>query len=526
MNPADGSAQGSGSVSLVGAGPGDPGLITVAGRERLRRADVVVYDRLAHPALVAEAPADAERIYVGKASADHAVPQDEIGRLLVDRARAGKRVVRLKGGDPFVFGRGGEEADDLVAAGVEFDVVPGITSAIAVPAYAGIPITHRDAASSFAVVTGHEAPGKPASRIDWAALATGVDTLVFLMGRRALAEIATRLIAEGRDPATPAAAIEWGTTPRQRTVSAPLAELADAAEAAALSPPTVIVVGDVVALRERLRWYDDRPLFGKRVLVTRTRTQAGKLSSALRDAGAEPIEFPAIEIIPRDLAPAVAAATRLAAGHYDWAVFTSANGVDAFWRAVEAAGLDARAFGGVRLAAIGPATVEALGAHGLRTDVVPGRFVAEALADALAPAVTASDRVLLPRAAGSRDVLPSRLRAAGAQVDDLPVYESRRPVRPDPAVVARIEAGEIDIATFTASSTVRGCLDLLHDRVDLLRDATIACIGPITAQTAADAGLRVDVVAREHTIPGLVAALTEHAGRDPDHDRAHAPAHV
>ena len=365
-------AEGSGSVSLVGAGPGDPGLITVAGRERLRRADVVVYDRLAHPALVAEAPADAERIYVGKASADHAVPQDEIGRLLVDRARAGKRVVRLKGGDPFVFGRGGEEADDLVAAGVEFDVVPGITSAIAVPAYAGIPITHRDAASSFAVVTGHEAPGKPASRIDWAALATGVDTLVFLMGRRALAEIAAQLIAEGRDPATPAAAIEWGTTPRQRTVAAPLSELADAAEAAALSPPTVIVVGDVVALRERLRWYDDRPLFGKRVLVTRTRAQAGKLSSALWDAGAEPIEFPAIEIVPRDPAPAVAAATRLAAGDYDWAVFTSANGVDAFWRAVEAAGLDARAFGGVRLAAIGPATVDALAAHGLRTDVVPG----------------------------------------------------------------------------------------------------------------------------------------------------------
>ena len=522
----DGRAEGSGRVSLVGAGPGDPGLITVAGRERLRRADVVVYDRLAHPALVAEAPADAERIYVGKAPAEHAVTQDEIGRLLVDRARAGKRVVRLKGGDPFVFGRGGEEADDLVAAGVEFDVVPGITSAIAVPAYAGIPITHRDAASSFAVVTGHEAPGKPASRIDWAALATGVDTLVFLMGRRALAEIAARLIAEGRDPATPAAAIEWGATPRQRTVAAPLSELAAAAEAAALSPPTVIVVGHVVALRERLRWYDDRPLFGKRVLVTRTRAQAGKLSSALWEAGAEPIEFPAIEIVPRDLAPAVAAATRLAAGDYDWAVFTSANGVAAFWRAVGDAGLDARAFGGVRLAAIGPATVEALDAHGLRADVVPDRFVAEALADALAPEVAAGDHVLLPRAAGSRDMLPSRLRAAGARVDDLPVYESRRPARPDPAVVARIEAGEIDVASFTASSTVRGCLDLLDGRAELLRDAVIACIGPITAQTAAAAGLRVDVVAREHTIPGLVAALTEHAGRDPDHDLAHASAHV
>ncbi|MCY3919285.1 MAG: uroporphyrinogen-III C-methyltransferase [Chloroflexi bacterium] len=520
------SAEASGSVSLVGAGPGDPGLITVAGRERLRRADVVVYDRLAHPALLAEAPAAAERIYVGKAPSEHAVAQDEIGRLLVDRARAGKRVVRLKGGDPFVFGRGGEEADDLVAAGVDFDVVPGITSAVAVPAYAGIPITHRDAASSFAVVTGHEAPGKPASRIDWAALATGVDTLVFLMGRRALAGIAARLIAEGRDPATPAAAIEWGATPRQRTVAAPLAELAAAAEAAALVPPAVIVVGQVAALRDRLRWYDGRPLFGKRVLVTRTRAQASTLSRALREAGAEPIEFPAIEIVPCDPAPAVAAAGRLSDGRYDWAVFTSANGVAAFRRALEAAGLDARAFGGVRLAAIGPATAEALDALGLRADVVPDRFVAEALADALEPRIAAGERVLLPRAAGSRDVLPSRLRAAGAEVEDLPVYESRRPAEPDPAVVARIEAGEIDIATFTASSTVRGCLDLLGGRAELLREVTIACIGPITARTATEAGLRVDVVAREHTIPGLMAALLEHAGRETDHDYAHASAHA
>ena len=511
----------SGFVSLVGAGPGDPGLITVAGLDRLRRAEVVVYDRLAHPSLLAAVPADAERIYVGKAAADHAVPQDQIGQLLVDRARAGRRVVRLKGGDPFVFGRGGEEAEDLVAAGIDFDVVPGITSAIAVPAYAGIPITHRDAASSFAVITGHEAPGKARSRINWAALATGVDTLVFLMGRRALPDIAAQLIAEGRDPATPAAAIEWGTTPRQRTVSAPLADLPAAADAAALESPTVIVVGDVAALRNRLRWRDDTPLFGKRVLVTRTRDQASALAGALLQEGAEPIELPTIEIVPRDPAPAIAAAGRLSSGAYDWVIFTSVNGVAQFWRALQSAGHDARAFAGVRIAAIGPATVDALAAHGLRADVAPERSVAEGLLEAMAETqdrdAFANARVLLPRAAGGRDLLVDWLCERGAEIDDLPVYESRRPATPDADVLARIEAGEIDVATFTASSTVRGCLDLLNGRRELLRDVTIACIGPITAQTAEEAGLHVDIVAAEHTIPGLVAALRDHAGRAPSH---------
>lgn len=503
-----------GFVSLVGAGPGDPGLITVSGLERLRRADVVVYDRLAHPSLLDEAPVGAERVYVGKASADHAVAQEEIGRLLVERAQAGKRVVRLKGGDPFVFGRGGEEAEDLVAAGVAFDVVPGITSAVAAPAYAGIPLTHRDAASSFAVITGHEAPGKAASRIDWAALAAGADTLVFLMGRRALPEIAAQLIAEGRNPATPAAAIEWGTTPQQRTVTAPLCEIAAAADGAGLKPPTVIVVGDVVALRERLRWHDIRPLSGKRVLVTRTRDQASALVRSLSEAGAEAIEFAAIEILPTNAAPVRAAAARLAGGAYDWVVFTSPNGVAHFWRGLELAGVDARAFGGTRLAAIGPATVEALASRGLRCDVVPERFVAEALAEALEPRIEPGARVLLPRAAAARDVLPDRLRSRGAEVDDLPVYESRRPATPDPAVVARLESGQIDIATFTAASTVRGCLDLLDGRTELLRDVTIACIGPITAQTAREMGLHVDLVAEPHTIAGLVAGLIDHRAPD------------
>ena len=519
-------AEGRGSVSLVGAGPGDPGLITVAGRERLRRADVVVYDRLAHPALVAEAPADAERIYVGKASADHAVPQDEIGRLLVDRARAGKRVVRLKGGDPFVFGRGGEEADDLVAAGIDFDIVPGITSAIAVPAYAGIPITHRDAASSFAVVTGHEAPGKPASRIDWAALATGIDTLVFLMGRRALAEIAARLIAEGRDPATPAAAIEWGATPRQRTVAAPLAELADAAEAAALSPPTVIVVGDVVALRERLRWYDDRPLFGKRVLVTRTRAQAGKLSSPCGTPAPSRSSSPPSRSSPATSPPP-------SPPRRGWPPATTTGPSSRAPTASPPSG------GRSRPPASTPAPSAACGwprsapppsRRWARTACgptsCPDRFVAEALADALAPQVAAGDHVLLPRAAGSRDVLPSRLRAPAPRSTTCPCTRAAAPSRPTRPSSPGSRPGR---STSPASRPRRPCAAASTCSTaawNCCATLTIACIGPITAQTAADAGLRVDVVAREHTIPGLVAALTEHAGRDPDHDHAHAPAHV
>ena len=502
-----------GFVSLVGAGPGDPGLITVAGRERLRRAEVVVYDRLAQPALLREAPAEAERIYVGKAAADHALPQEDIARLLVERAGAGLRVVRLKGGDPFVFGRGGEEAEALAAAGIEFDVVPGVTAAVAAPAYAGIPLTHRELASSFAVVTGHEDPTKPRSRVDWAALAHGADTLVFLMGRRALPGIVERLIAEGRDPDTPAAAIEWGTTARQRSVGATLATLPAATAAAALTPPTVIVVGAVAALREQLGWFEQRPLFGKRVLVTRTRQQASALASALAAEGAEPIEFPAIEIAPADPGPAREAVAALEGGGYDWAIFTSANGVDAFWRALATAGHDARAFAATRIAAIGPATAEALAARGLRADVVPERFLAESLLEALAPESLQGARVLLARAAEARDVLPDGLAARGARVDDVPLYVARRPDAPDRDGLSRLQAHEVDVAAFTASSTVRGCLDLLDGRRELLDGVAVACIGPVTAAAAEQAGLRVDVVAAEHTIPGLIAALRAHYGK-------------
>ncbi|MEE9276796.1 MAG: uroporphyrinogen-III C-methyltransferase [Dehalococcoidia bacterium] len=506
-------SQPGGFVSLVGAGPGDPGLITVAGRERLRNADVVVFDRLASPALLTEIRPDAERIDVGKAASAHTLPQEQIGRLLVARARAGKRVVRLKGGDPFVFGRGGEEAQELAEAGIEFEIVPGVTSAVAVPAYAGIPLTHRSLASSFAVITGHEDPTKNESTIDWAGVARGADTLLFLMGRSAIGEITARLVAEGRNPATPAAAIQWGTTPRQRCVTASLETLPSEVERAGLEPPVVIVVGEVVRLRERLRWFEQRPLFGKRVLVTRTREQASVLVRYLAEEGAEPLELPAIEIVPADAAPICDAVASLAAGDYQWVVFTSANGVHHFFRHLVEQELDSRAFAGARVAVIGSETAQALRSYGLRADLAPERFVAEALVERFSEEPLADTRILLARAAHARDLLPGALRERGAHVDDVALYAAQRPTTPNQDIVRRLEAGDVDIATFTASSTVTGCLDLLAGRTEPLEKAFIACIGPVTAQTAREAGLRVDLVSEVHTIPGLVSALRTHYGK-------------
>ncbi len=499
-----------GLVSLVGAGPGDPGLITVAGLDRLRRAEVVIYDRLANPALLAEAPPAAERLYVGKAAADHAVPQEAIADLLVARARAGKRVVRLKGGDPFVFGRGGEEALRLAAEGIPFEVVPGVTAAIAVPAYAGIPVTHRAYASSFAVITGQEDADKDERTIDWAGIARGADTLVFLMGWRSLPAIVRELLAHGRAPDTPAAAIRWGTTARQRTVTATLDTLVNAVEQAKLGgPPMVTIVGDVVRLQARLAWFDTQPLFGKRVLVTRTRAQASDMVQQLLREGAEPLELPAIEIVAADPAASHDAVARLRDGGYDWVIFTSANGVGECFRRLDAAGLDARCFAGTRLAVIGAETARALAACGLRADVAPERFIAEALVEALSAEAMQGRRVLLARAAEARSLLPDALRRRGAHVDDVGLYAARRPAQADPDILRRLEAGEVEISTFSASSTVRGCLDLLDGRADLINRTFVACIGPVTAETARDLGLRVDLVSEEHTIVGLIRALRE-----------------
>ena len=480
------------TVYLVGAGPGDPGLLTLRGAEVLRDADVVVYDRLVAPGLVDLAPPDAERVYAGKAPGRNEMSQDEVNALLVDRGRTGQAVVRLKGGDPFVFGRGGEEAEALAAAGVPFEVVPGISSAVGAPAYAGIPVTHRGASTHFTVVTGHEDPTKESTDTDWDALAKIGGTLVILMGAGRIREIADRLVAGGLAPGTPVAAVRNGTRADQRTVRATLATVAEAG----VQAPAAIVVGDVARLD--LSWFESRPLFGRSVVVTRAREQASELRRRLEALGAEVVELPAItvESLPFDLPDL---------GRYRWLVFTSANGVAAFFdRGLAPARLDARALAGLEVAAIGPGTAAALADHGVRVDLLPGRFVAEALLDAFPPATAASERVLLARAEQARDVLPAGLAERGYAVDVLPVYRTVT-ASPDAAALERVRRGDVDALTFTSSSTVTNLCDLLGDAPT--PQPLVVSIGPVTSKTALERRLRVDVEAAEHTIDGLVDAL-------------------
>ena len=479
------------TVYLVGAGPGDPGLLTVRGAELLARADVVVYDRLVHPSLVDLAPLGAERIYVGKAPGRAEIEQADINALLVEHGR-GRAVVRLKGGDPFVFGRGGEEAEALAAAGVSFEVVPGITSAIGAPAYAGIPVTHRGTSTHFTVVTGHEDPAKESAGVDWDALAKAGGTLVILMGAGRAGDIAARLVAGGRAPETPVAAVRNGTRPDQRTLRATLATIADVG----IRAPAAIVVGEVAGLD--LAWFETRPLFGRSVVVTRAREQASELRRRFEGLGAQVIELPAIAIEPVtfDL-PGL--------DRYRWLVFTSANGVAAFFdRGVAPAGLDARALAALRIAAIGPGTAAALGERGLRADLLPERFVAESLLEAFPAPAAAGERVLLTRAEKARDVLPTGLSERGYAVDVLVVYRTVA-ATPDPDVLERVRRGEVDALTFTSSSTVTNLCDLLGEVPS--PQPLVASIGPVTSKTALERGLRVDVEAADHTIDGLVDAL-------------------
>ncbi len=498
-----------GIVYLIGAGPGDPKLITVRALECLRRAEVIVYDRLANPRLLREAHPEAEKIYVGKTADRHTLPQEEINQLLVDKALAGKIVVRLKGGDPFVFGRGGEEAEALAQAGIPFEVVPGVTSAIAAPAYAGIPVTHRDFNSALALVTGHEDPTKEGSSIDWAGLAK-VGTVVFVMGVGNLPLIAAKLMEHGRSPQTPVALVRWGTTARQQTVSGTLADIAAKVEAAGLKPPAVTIVGEVVTLRESLRWFENKPLFGRRVLVTRA--QASALSEKLEELGAEPIEFPVIEIVPpEDWGPLDAALERLP--HYHWAIFTSVNGVRALLDRLWQLGQDVRALHGVRLCAIGPATAAELERYHLRVDLVPRQYVAESILESIGD--VSGQRILLARADIARQVLPLELRRAGASVDEVTAYRTILADSPADDVYQMLRDGEIDIVTFTSSSTVRNFVEKIKAVEgaawgdDLLDGVMVACIGPITAGTAQELGLKVDVIAEEYTIEGLVKCISE-----------------
>lgn len=500
----------SGYVHLVGAGPGDPGLLTVAGLRALQAAEVVVHDRLGTEALLHHCRPDALLINAGKAPGDVAMTQEQINDCLVEHASAGRRVVRLKGGDPFVFGRGGEEAEALARHGLPYEVVPGITSAIAAPAYAGIPVTHRGVATSFTVVTGHEDPTKPAEQTDWAALAAVPGTLIILMGMGRLAKITERLIAGGRPADQPAAAVQWGTTPRQRRVVSTLGALPQDVAEAGLGSPAVVVVGPVAGLAETIGWLERRPLLGRRVVVTRSREQASALSDRLRTLGAEVVELPTIAIETLPETPADAALLDGVAGR-DILILTSANGVDALFARLAARGRDARSLSPeTTVIAIGPATAERLAAHGVRADLIPERFVAEGILEALEGRALDGASVLVARARGSRPLLVEGLRARGARVDELHLYEAV----PQAADPAQVEAAlGADAITFTASSTVTAFLGLLPEdaRARLAQDGpAVASIGPITSATAREAGLTVATEAAAHTIPGLVDALVAH----------------
>ena len=499
-----------GKVYLVGAGPGDPGLLTVKGARALAEAEMVVYDRLLDPSLIELAPASAERVFVGKERGRQALTQGEINELLVAEGLTGKTVVRLKGGDPFVFGRGGEEAQALASAGVAFEVVPGVTSAVAAAAYAGIPVTHRGMSTSVTIVTGSEDPTKGETSTDWAALAKTGGTLVVLMGWATLPGIVTTLLANGMASDTPVALVQWGTWSRQQTVAGTLADIVERGKAAGIGAPVVAIIGKVVGLREEIGWFDRRPLWGKRVLVTRSRTQASRLIELLTELGAETIELPSIEIGPLDdygELDGVLADTTEAPGR--WVIFSSANAVEYVWERLWVMGQDTRHFAGATVGAIGPATAQALRERGIEPDFVPKRSVSEEVIAELSSRDWTGRLVVLPGSAIGRDALAVGLAGLGAEVRRLPAYCNVRPE--DVAERARAAFAEgIDVVTFTSSSTVRNLVDILGGDRGLLDGCTIACIGPITAGTANELGLSVDIIAAEHNVEGLADALVEY----------------
>lgn len=497
-----------GKVYLVGAGPGDPGLLTVRGRECLGRATCVVYDYLANPRLLDLAPPDAERLLVGKHGGGARVSQYVINDLLVDRARQGHTVVRLKGGDPFVFGRGGEEAQALRAAGLAFEVVPGVSSAVAVPAYAGIPLTHRDFASAVTITTGYEDPDKDEPAVRWDEIARPDHTIVLLMTTRQLERNARHLLDGGLAPETPAALIEWGTRADQRTAVGTLATLAATAAAEDIGPPALAVIGNVVRLRDELAWQEQRPLFGRRIIVTRPRHQAPALAAALEEHGAEVVVFPTIEIAPPDsLAPLDDALDRAAA--FDWVIFTSANGVQVFFDRLRDRGHDIRDWHRARIAAIGPQTARALEGYAVRVAVIPEDFRAEGLLATLGGESLAGCRVLLPRAGGARAILPDTLRARGAIVEEVVTYVSRLPAADVDTLRAWIAQG-VDLVTFTSSSTAEHFARIAWAHLgEIAAHTRFGCIGPVTADTARRHGMDVAVEPASYTIPAFAAAIVD-----------------
>ncbi len=508
-----------GKVFIVGAGPGDPQLLTLKGKGCLERADVVLYDYLANPVLLDYVASHAEKIYVGRRGRGAYRSQQEINELLVIKAREGKCVVRLKGGDPFVFGRGGEEAEVVADAGIPFEIVPGITSAVAVPAYAGIPVTHRTLASTVTFVTGHEDPMKPESMMEWPRLATVEGTLVFLMGMKNLPTIVEKLLEEGKSPQTPVALVHRGTYARQQTVTGTLADIIEKSQVHHMQPPTVIVVGAVVGLREQLNWFEEQPLFGKRILVTRPKHQAPAFSNLLASYGAEPFECSTLEIVPPETWDGVdRAIARL--DTYQWLVLTSVNGVQFFMERLRHHRLDVRSLAGLRLCCIGPRTAEEASKYGIYADFIPSEFQAEGLLETMKAAGVKGQHVLIPRAEVARELLPEQLREWGATVDVVTTYRAIAPTIQVDSVKQQLRQGDIHFITFASSSTVKNFCQMFHSAEEvkeLTEGSVIACIGPITAKTVAESGLSVGLIAEENTIPALADKIVQHvlSGRHP-----------
>ena len=498
-----------GIVYLVGAGPGDPGLLTLRGRDVLARADVVVYDYLVNPRLLNYAPSQAERIYVGKKAGDHTLSQEQINELLVKKARTGAKVVRLKGGDPYVFGRGGEEALALVEAGLSFEVVPGVTAGVAAPAYAGIPVTHRDFASSFTLVTGHESPDKSESSLNLKSLVEQKATLAFYMGVKNLPHICRNLIEHGLAADTPAAVIRWGTTTSQEVLVGTVDTLPRQVEDAGFKPPALLIIGKVVALRDQLKWFEQRPLFGRRIVVTRARSQASKLSSGLEELGAEVVELPTIAIEP----PEDPAPLREAAGHpdlFDWIVFTSVNAVEAFFAALSVAGLDSRALANTRICVTGPATAESLRQFGIKPDAQPVKFTGTDVAQTLAAMENLEGlKILLPRADIAPADLPESLAGNGAIITEVTAYRTVPQDANAGQVADMLAEDRIHWITFTSSSTVKNFFDLVQPTLLSGRAVRLASIGPSTSATIESLGLTPAVQAEKHTIDGLIEAILD-----------------
>ena len=495
-------------VFLIGAGPGDPGLMTIKGVDALKKADVIIYDHLVNEAILTHRRKDARLIYAGKEGGNHSLSQEQINTCLVTEAGKGLTVARLKGGDPFIFGRGGEEVEFLAQRGIYFEVIPGVSSAIAAPAYAGIPLTHRSYASSVAFITGHEDPTKDKSRIHWESLAK-IETLVFLMGVKNLPHITTQLMAAGKPPSTPAALIHWGTMPGQKTLAGSLDTLDKLAEEQGFTPPAVLVVGHVVSLRPALNWFEKKPLLGKGIVITRPEAQAEEFQTLLQAEGAQTYLFPTIQIIPPETFQILDQKIKTA-GKYDWLIFTSANAVRFFFQRIKEIPYDIRNLKGIKICAIGPTTARCIEAYGLSVDLIPEKFSSEGIIAAFCKENIKGKNILIPRAEKTRNILPHELTASGANVDCVTAYRTVASGRKKEELINWINEGRINVITFTSPSTVEHLMAMMEGSYHLLQGIKIACIGPVTAEASRKAGLDVDILQERYIVPAMVQSICEY----------------